>query len=36
MSFDITKGLSAPFMDSKVGKPLMQYFVQESVALKGI
>ena len=34
MSLDIKKGLSAPFMASKVGKPPMQCFVQESVALQ--
>ena len=34
MSSDIKKGPSAPFMASKVGKPPMQYFVQESVALQ--
>ena len=34
MSLDIKKGLSASFMASKVGKPPMQCFVQESVALQ--
>ena len=34
MSLYIKKGLSAPFIASKVGKPSMQCFVQESVALQ--
>ena len=34
MSLDIKKRLSAPFVTSNVGKPPMNSFVQESVALQ--
>ena len=34
MSLEIKKGLSAPVVASRVGKPPMQCFVQESVVLQ--